>query len=203
MDMMTLRKLIFWILFAIYLIIVFIKNQEKKKRIKEIKNDTTSRITLTPDILLKGIKFETGLHILQIIIALIILKPFTIVALNIDNVEKIGIIALIVLFLCFAGYPLIFIRRNILYIKSITSGNYYVEEDILIKKYSTYHNRNTAYYLELKNEKKRIRITKIEFDLVEAGDKYYIVHGGSMRRPYNATIYQLEDADKIRKRVDD
>ena len=88
------------------------------------------------------------------------------------------------------------------YVKAIDNGNYYVEEDILIKKESSYYDKKTSYYIQLKNEKKLIRVTKKEFDIAEAGDKYYKIYGGKIREVYNSTIYQLEDESRITKKYD-
>ena len=160
MNEIELNKIIFLVLAVAYIVITLKINSNKKKRMKEIKEGVNSKITLTSEVLISGYRTEIILIIMQMIIFLIFYIPFVLMINSINNPNTVGIIALIVIFLCFIGFPLFNMRKKMNYVKAIDNGNYYVEEDILIKKESSYYDKKTSYYIQLKNEKKLIRVTK-------------------------------------------
>ena len=202
MDWFYIVVIIFFGLLILGVIITNIRTKGKVDQTQNIFDGLEPKTMINRQFLLKGTKFDK-VYIMSIIFGPVIMFVSFILVFDYSEIDFPTVLPFILFYLCFISIPLFLLSKSNKYKNAIINDDYYIEEDILIKKFYSYTDNITNYYFKFQNQNKSILTTKIEYHKAEIGEKFYIIFAGNSRSAYNATLYQLEDESKIVKRVDE
>lgn len=201
MNIISFIPFIFFGLMIIAVISSIKKGNIERSRMQAIKEGLESKKIITKEEMLKGTTSGNIFYIIFLLVFLAIAGGMVVSATSIETANIAMFIPFIIFGLIFVFVPVSSIISNIKMKRELENDNYYVEEDILVNKYSRRHDDKTSYYFEFQSQQGRIKTRSMEYRTSEMGDKFYIIIVANKRLAFNSNYYDLEDESKITKRI--